>query len=185
MGDETKLLLRDPVHGKAAELSVLLADFPRLFIFRRIVPCLDLFETVPHVNDYAAFWGGPVKAGHLSRRTYAASGNITTARSLDGSCCSRNKFFHVTLGVGNLLLRDVIDRCMIGGMQHLNGRCANPNTGNHSQNGLELRFHDCLPRFSKVHVVLSAKIKGRASSCRSGVTGGKQLGKTNSPTVVG
>src|SRR5207249_145352 len=102
------------------------ADFPRLFVFRRIVPCLDLFETVPHVNDYAAFWGLPVKASQLPRRTYSASGNITAPRSLDGGGCSRNKFLRVALRVGDLLLRDVVDRCMIGGVQHLNGRCANP-----------------------------------------------------------
>jgi hypothetical protein len=49
-----------------------------------------LFEAIPHVNDYAAFWGLPVKAGHLPRRTYAASGNITTTRSLDTSFDVRN-----------------------------------------------------------------------------------------------
>ena len=74
-GHLTRLAIAGLHPRQSCGTSVLLADLPRLFVFRRIVPCLDLFEAVPHMNDYAAFWRVAVKAGHLPRRTYPASGN--------------------------------------------------------------------------------------------------------------
>src|SRR5438552_14923871 len=91
------------------EFRVLVADLPVFLVLRHIAPSLDFFHAFPNLNDDALLGWVPFNHSYLSSSGGPSHGYDATTGCFDQRLGFRDILLGVTVLVGHIDLRHIVD----------------------------------------------------------------------------